>query len=76
MSNKWISVKDRLPDKDFLESGKTYLVCSSSTVCLTTCIFTNNKWLTTDKITQQITDITHWMPLPELPKKLKGGSNA
>ena len=61
---EWISVEDRLPEKD----GK-YIVCTArgSVYC--------TRFKAYGKIGNFQTDInthiTHWMPLPEPPKEVK-----
>ena len=63
---KWISVKDRLP-----EAGG-YVVCIAkrnpfSRFMPMVARIEKNGWA--NPITEQyISEVTHWMPLPELPK--------
>ena len=63
---KWISVKDRLP-----EAGE-YVVCIAkrnpfSMFMPMVARIKKNGWV--NPITEQyISEVTHWMPLPELPK--------
>lgn len=64
---EWISVKDRLPEKgeDVLVFGYWHekwqpLMCYLSP-------HRNGEWFTT-VAGQQVYEVTHWMPLPELPK--------
>ena len=63
---KWISVKDRLP-----EAGG-YVVCIAkrnpfSRFMPMVARIEKNGWV--NPITEQyISEVTHWMPLPELPK--------
>jgi len=73
---KWISVKDKLPQK-----YQRVLVTDGKQICLhykqsfinwqderghdLYCSCTENK----DKCEFREGDITHWMPLPELPKE-------
>lgn len=70
--DKWISVKDRLPDKD----GE-YLVCceceigdfTNRYIDLVQFDVTYNCWYYTDNEYDHILyNVTHWMSLPELPK--------
>ena len=64
---EWISVKDRLP-----EDGE-YVVCIAkrnpfSMFMPMVARIKKNGWV--NPITEQyISEITHWMPLPELPKE-------
>ena len=68
MQNEWISVKDRLPE----ESGN-YL-CASGRVCQILHFSEKYKRFNVrDSFNQKEAclmgvHITHWMPLPELPK--------
>lgn len=55
---EWISVDERLPDRD----GK-YLVYTSKGF-----IFTQYYYCT-NAVGFETWDVTHWMPLPETPKK-------
>ena len=60
---EWISVKDRLPDKQDL-----YLVYSSGTY--TVQWFNGYEWVIySDEWAFEAHEITHWMPLPEPPKE-------
>lgn len=72
--NGWISVKDRLPDKDGL-----YLVYGMSeamkTICpdcvpiwLCTFYYDHGGWYSLSEA-MAFDYITYWMPLPELPKE-------
>lgn len=54
----WISVKDRLPDKQPCE----YLVVNANNVETAICL--DNRWITPRRVIK----ITHWMPLPEPPE--------
>lgn len=60
---QWISIKDRLP-----ETPDTYFCCVNSLAFLgnqyvkTLKFCGNGKWWKDE-------DVTHWMPLPELPKE-------
>ena len=67
-NEKWISVKDRLPEK----SG-SYLVCSDRDAVYETHFHTKkyflNGYMREAGFTQRgKTIITHWMPLPQPPK--------
>ena len=83
MQNEWISVKDRLPEKD---NKYLCVIDAIGTHCITTCWFSKNLFKV-DKYDfanrkgirgfynyssewgyYQNTSVTHWMPLPELPK--------
>lgn len=57
----WISVKDRLP-----EEGDDFLVCvkEKNGYCY---IDIMSFWIRVGE--WSIEGVTHWMPLPELPKK-------
>ena len=54
----WVSVKDRLPDKQPCE----YLVVNANNVETAICL--DNRWITPRRVIK----ITHWMPLPEPPE--------
>lgn len=54
----WISVEDRLPDKQPCE----YLVVNGNNVETAICL--DNMWITPRRVTK----ITHWMPLPTPPE--------
>jgi hypothetical protein len=56
--NEWISVKDRLPEK-----GKDVL-CVDHRGAFIGC-FSDGIWYDVDSCN---VPVTHWMPLPELPK--------
>ena len=56
---QWISVDDRLPDKQPDE----YLVVNAHNVETAICL--DNRWITPRRVTK----ITHWMPLPEPPEE-------
>ena len=59
---KWISVKERLPEK----AGK-YIVCTrkKAVYCTAFRFFHGKGYFATDTTTH----ITHWMPLPEPPEE-------
>ena len=65
----WISVEDKLPDK-----SNRYLVYFGKGIGTTTktayWLRTKQKWMGSEAHST-ITDITHWMPLPEPPKEEK-----
>ena len=60
---EWISVEDRLPDKQPCE----YLVVNGNNVETAICL--DNRWITPRRVTK----ITHWMPLPEPPEVKQNG---
>ena len=55
---QWISVEDRLPDKQPCE----YLVVNANNVETAICL--DNRWITPRRVIK----ITHWMPLPTPPE--------
>ena len=55
----WVSVEDRLPDKQPCEC----LVVNANNVETAICL--DNRWITPRRVIK----ITHWMPLPEPPKE-------
>lgn len=60
---EWISVKDRLPEKNII-----VLVCMDNgqyKVVLTSYLSNNGEWVSYDKNRK----VTHWMPFPEPPKE-------
>lgn len=60
---EWISVKDRLPEKNSI-----VLVCMDNgqyKVVLTSHLSSNGEWILYDKNRK----VTHWMPFPEPPKE-------
>ena len=64
--NKWINVKERLPENgdynDYLiTDGKNCYVC-----CY---LYIHNVWMSSMGRSLNDINITHWMPLPELPKE-------
>lgn len=65
---KWISVEEKLPDKD----GR-YLVCDGGDVLEAQFYLTGQlrrpEWSTTDCYeSEDLYHVTHWMPLPEPPE--------
>lgn len=66
---EWISVNDKLPEHNQFFLG----VSKSGNMTVLRCdLHINNKpidyvFMSPD-LTHQVKDITHWMPLPELPK--------
>ena len=64
--NKWISVKDRLPEPPaqcLVYSNKSYRPRGMETAT-----YTNLGWMTA----AYFPEITHWMPLPEPPEEVTG----
>lgn len=65
---EWISVKDRLP-----EMGMDVLVTDGLHTMVTWCENTNDgvKWVDNyyTYVNVRFKEVTHWMPLPESPKK-------
>ena len=80
--NRWISVKDRLPEKDgnylcYLECGAVCEAAFDSTIASEGEEFPFGEWVAvynsdtlgfTDSYWEEYDAITHWMPLPEPPK--------
>lgn len=64
--NKWISVKDRLPDM-----GVKCVIYRDGKMSVARHI-ANNDWITQAFFTYP----THWMPLPEPPKEETDGHNS
>lgn len=60
---EWISVEDRMPNIE-----DEYLVVSFSGV-VTTMDWMDSEWVSNIFPDEKITTVTHWMPLPEPPKK-------
>lgn len=61
---EWISVKDRLPEDDAM-----YLVYGRIGYGIMFAIYYGDgEWLT-DDLTNITRFVTHWMPLPKLPKE-------
>jgi hypothetical protein len=65
---EWISVKDRLPEKG------VYVWCYSKSLGMVSdcydCDVSDEHWFKGDR-EEYLTDVTHWMPLPEPPKPTK-----
>lgn len=67
---EWISVKDRLPR----DIGKSVLVVNGHGKISIYALWKReygNRWTWIDSTGRfnHVNDITHWMPLPELPKE-------
>ena len=66
---RWISVKDRLPP----DKGKSILVVDGHGHVRILAFWNKNnaewKWLDQNGHFKYFNDITHWMPLPKLPKE-------
>ena len=68
----WISVKDRLPDGpqrvlvNIKECGR--LVCGLSGNWNEEDVFIPYRWGCINDIDFDLSDVTHWMPLPQPPK--------
>lgn len=64
----WISVKDRLP-----EQTNIYLTCNKSSfahgIYFSTTLFIKDKGFWNSIWDKPVKTVTHWMPLPELPKE-------
>ena len=60
--SQWISVKDRLPDKD-----GWYLVCKHNRVRVAE--WCKDCWYNESDLPIDDCTITYWQPLPELPKE-------
>ena len=60
---KWISVKDRLPEKD----GR-YLVCYANLSDVVEAIYNSSFGFIHKCTANTFQTATHWMPLPEPPK--------
>jgi hypothetical protein len=63
--NNWISVKDKLP----VEIEKDYLVTDGENIDVYWWkkLRTKEKWIWNDRDEFFDFNVTHWMPLPELP---------
>ena len=63
---KWISVKERLPEKDqyvLISNGKS--ICVGELFLLPYTLTGDLMWVTDNGF---VRDVTHWMPLPEPPE--------
>jgi hypothetical protein len=61
--NDWVKVDDRLPEEE-----ESVLLCDGFSICIGHIFDSENKyWWNSPDI--MMNDITHWMPLPELPSK-------
>lgn len=67
---EWISVKDRLPDKngDFLAYVPNEKDNTKERV-ETLYYMDINNWFKGDYYSRKVYGVTHWMPLPEPPKE-------
>lgn len=62
--NKWISVKDRLPE----ETCRCLVCCGDGYICDTNYSVVHKLFnVNGDKTQFAFKDVTHWMPLPDLP---------
>ncbi len=65
MNNKWISVKDRLPENKqivlVVDEFQEMAVCGIK-------IYPDVYIFMLHNTSKQIIEVTHWMPLPEPPK--------
>lgn len=63
---EWISVKDRLPSKEYLELSQfhTFLVANEFGE-VREAVFTGKYFA---KLGSRLSGVTHWMPLPQPPK--------
>lgn len=61
--NKWISVKDRLPEE------KEWVLCYCRAKIKEVLRFQNGEWYHDPNHTYMYGFVTHWMPLPEPPKE-------
>lgn len=71
MTNKWISVSDKLPEvgKAGVYRSDDVLVVDNGDI-LTACfvkIKSGQLWWRMSHIDDRLTNVTHWMPLPEPP---------
>ncbi len=75
---EWISVKDRLPEnfKDVLiyDTYDGYIVAAYQVICENgrwyMSIALNEGWLINNCCEPDLKNVTHWMPLPQEPKKV------
>ena len=59
--SEWISVEDRLP-----EVGDSTYIAACGNVVVGELLFVAGVWV--GVTADQVTDVTHWQPLPEPPK--------
>jgi hypothetical protein len=68
MESQWVSVDERLPEKG------VYVWCYSKSLGMVSdcydCDVSDEHWFKGDR-EEYLTDVTHWMPLPEPPKPTK-----
>lgn len=67
---EWISVEDRLP-----EEGELVLVAHKTGISIAKCTLKfkgKAYWKGYRGRSHSLATVTHWMPLPECPKKNKG----
>ena len=71
---RWISVKDCVP-----EAGVHVLVTDGIHMMVTWCEYIDNQCLWVDNYYEYVNvrfeEVTHWMPLPELPTNMRGEDN-
>lgn len=72
----WISVDDELPPKDYIlpDMSIDVLVTNGNYICKSCYDYSIGGWLDDDFM--RLDNITHWMPMPQPPKKetnKKGG---
>ncbi len=69
--NKWISVKDELPDYgvDVIIADSRRMLISNLVAIESTKEGQIIRWFVGNVEIQTITGFTHWMPLPEPPKE-------
>lgn len=70
LTEKWISVSEKLPDPEDMKNIGV-LVCKKSWITgrpnvIQVARWNGSKWVSNWK---EIDMVTHWMPLPELPKE-------
>lgn len=70
LHNKWISVKDRLPE--FPRFVLVYVKHPASDPfpswsCIMTDMYLGDRWA--ENADEEVHEVTHWMPLPEPPKE-------
>jgi Protein of unknown function (DUF551) len=66
--NEWISVKDRLPDRDW---DNYFIIYDGQYHAVTIGWYDGSKFLTTACGSDNIRQVhaSHWMPLPQPPKE-------